>query len=88
MNHDQIKDYEEPKCETFLTLPDFIIRLKNGSFLVLETKGQDTQQDKTKRTFLDEWIKAVNSNGGFGKWSWTVSYSPGDIADNISSPTK
>ena len=21
MNHDQIKDYEEPKCETFLTLP-------------------------------------------------------------------
>ena len=39
--------------------PDFIIRLRSGSFLVLETKGQDSDQDKTKRAFLDEWVKAV-----------------------------
>jgi type III restriction enzyme len=59
--------------------PDFIIRLKTGRFLVLETKGQDTDQDKTKRTFLDEWVKAVNEHGGFGKWSWAVSRQPGDL---------
>ncbi|MFQ5709448.1 MAG: BPTD_3080 family restriction endonuclease [bacterium] len=47
--------------------PDFIIRLINGNHLILETKGMDTQRDKTKRKFLDEWVKAVNSHGGFGK---------------------
>ena len=59
--------------------PDFIIRLKTGNFLVLETKGQDTDQDITKRTFLDEWVKAVNEHGGFGKWRWAVSRKPGDV---------
>lgn len=59
--------------------PDFLIRLKNGSHLVLETKGQDTQKDKTKREFLDEWVKAVNSHGGFGKWAWAVSTNPKDV---------
>lgn len=60
--------------------PDFIIKLKTGEFLVLETKGQDTQQDKTKREFLDEWTKAVNQHGGFGKWQWAVSMNPADVA--------
>jgi len=61
--------------------PDFLIKLKTGNFLVLETKGQDTQQDKTKRAFLDEWVRAVNSKGGFGNWSWAVSHSPSDLPD-------
>ena len=59
--------------------PDFIIRLKTEDFLVLETKGQDSDQDKTKRTFLDEWVKAVNEHGGFGKWSWAMSKQPGEV---------
>jgi type III restriction enzyme len=58
--------------------PDFIIRLNNGRILILETKGQDTDQDKTKRVFLDEWVTAVNEHGGFGKWCWAVSQQPGD----------
>jgi type III restriction enzyme len=61
--------------------PDFIIRLKTGNFLVLETKGQDTDQDKTKRAFLEIWVKAVNEHGGFGKWSWAVARQPGDAVD-------
>ena len=61
--------------------PDFIIRLTNGKMLVLEVKGQDTQQDKSKRTFLDEWCKAVNSQGGFGVWEWDVSFEAGDAAE-------
>ena len=59
--------------------PDFIIRMKNGEYLVLEIKGQDTQKDKTKRAFLDEWARAVNAHGGFGKWEWAVSKNPADI---------
>jgi type III restriction enzyme len=60
--------------------PDFIIRLSNGSHLILETKGQDTQQDKTKREFLDEWVRAVNAHGGFGTWGWAVSKHPADVS--------
>ena len=34
--------------------------------LILETKGQDTEQDRVKRRYLDEWVQAVNQQGGFG----------------------
>lgn len=61
--------------------PDFIIRLKSGDFLVLETKGQETEQDKAKRCFLEEWTEAVNEHGGFGHWRTAVSRSPSDIKD-------
>jgi type III restriction enzyme len=43
--------------------PDFLIRLSNGVNLVLEVKGQDTQENRSKRQFLDEWVKAVNKFG-------------------------
>ena len=61
--------------------PDFLIRLRSGNMLVLETKGRDSEQDRTKRRFLDEWATAVNVHGGFGRWSWDVSKAPGDIQD-------
>ena len=48
---------------------------------MLETKGRDTEQDRTKRRFLDEWVQAVNAHGGFGRWAWDVSKAPDDIAD-------
>ena len=59
--------------------PDFLIRSRDGTILVLETKGQDTDQDRTKREFLDEWVRAVNEHGGFEKWRWAVSRNPGEI---------
>ena len=61
--------------------PDFLIRLRSGDMLVLETKGRDSDQDQTKRRFLDEWVNAVNAHGGFGHWTWAVSTAPGDIPD-------
>ena len=60
-------------------LPDFLIRFKSGNHLVLETKGQDSEQDRTKRRFLSQWVKAVNAHGSFGRWSWDVSKAPGDV---------
>ena len=63
--------------------PDFLVRLKTGDYLVLETKGKDTDQDKTKREFLGEWVNAVNAHGGLGSWSWDVSRNPGDVKDII-----
>jgi type III restriction enzyme len=61
--------------------PDFLVRFKSGNYLVLETKGKDTEQDRRKREFLGEWTNAVNTHGGFGQWSWDVSLNPGDIKD-------
>ena len=61
--------------------PDFLIRLQSGTYLVLETKGRDTEQDHTKRRFLEQWVQAVNTHGGFGQWAWDVSSAPDDIAD-------
>lgn len=52
--------------------PDFLIRLVNGKHLILEIKGEDSDQNKAKRIALDIWVKAVNERGGFGTWSWDV----------------
>jgi len=56
--------------------PDYLVRLTSGKSLVLEVKGQDSQQDKTKREFLAEWVRAVKLHGGFGIWSWDISSNP------------
>jgi len=47
--------------------------------LVLEVKGQDNQEQRTKREFLDEWVRAVNGHGGFSLWGADVSSNPTDI---------
>ena len=59
--------------------PDFLIRLTSGDTLVLETKGRDSDRDRTKRRFLAEWVEAVNAHGGFGRWAWDVAMNPGEI---------
>ena len=53
-------------------LPDFVIRLANGKFMVLEIKGEDSDQNRSKRLALDAWVCAVNARGGFGAWCWDV----------------
>lgn len=59
--------------------PDFLVSLKNGVTLVLEVKGQDDQQNRSKRQALQEWVTAVNSYGGFGTWAWDVSFAISDL---------
>ncbi len=68
--------------------PDFLIKLSNGKMLILEVKGKDDQQNKTKREYLDEWVKAVNSDGRFGKWCWDVSFRTSDIKDILKKHSK
>ncbi len=64
-------------------IPDFFIRMKNGNTLVLEVKGEDSEQNKAKRAALDAWTKAINEKGGFGTWSWDVAFEPAQIHDLI-----
>ena len=57
--------------------PDFLVRLRSGTMLILETKGKETERTHTKYRFLQEWVKAVNIHGGFGHWSCDMSLVPG-----------
>jgi type III restriction enzyme len=47
--------------------------------LVAEIKGQETDKDRTKLHYLDEWVKAVNAHGGFGEWKSGVCLNPADL---------
>ena len=66
--------------------PDFIVKLQNGEFLILETKGQDSDLAQTKRAYLQEWVKAVNNHGGFGRWHEEVSFHPNDLSVILKTP--
>lgn len=61
--------------------PDFLVRLTNGEMLILETKGEEDEQDRVKHRYLDEWVQAVNAHGGFGRWRRAVVRHPGEIRD-------
>jgi type III restriction enzyme len=62
-------------------LPDFLIRFASGKTLVLEIKGEDSEQNRAKRAALDAWVQAVNAKGGFGVWCWDVALQPGQMQD-------
>ena len=59
--------------------PDFLITLDNNKTLVLETKGQHSDEVEAKRKALEEWILAVNNTGKFGTWESDISYSVKDV---------
>lgn len=63
--------------------PDFLVKLSNDEILIIETKGEEDQKDKVKREAMREWIRAINENGGFGRWHSepAVSKLPDDIPD-------
>lgn len=64
-------------------VPDFMVHLANGKTLVLEIKGEDSEQNRAKREALDAWVKGVNEKGGFGTWCWDVAFQPAKIHDII-----
>jgi type III restriction enzyme len=64
--------------------PDFLIKLKNNLMVILEIKGQDTEKDRTKREFLDEWVQAINEDGRFGEWTWDIAFTQSDVKGIIS----
>lgn len=64
-------------------VPDFLVKLANGTMLALEIKGTDSPQNKAKRGALSEWVKAINGAGGFGVWAWDVAFNPSDVQDII-----
>jgi type III restriction enzyme len=66
-------------------IPDYIIELTNGDKLVLEVKGQDSDENRVKREFLNLWVKAVNETNRFGKWHWAIVFNSSEIHDVLNS---
>lgn len=64
-------------------IPDYLVRFTNGRTLVLEIKGQDSEQNRAKRAALDLWVKAVNAKGGFGTWCADVAFQPAQVWDKL-----
>lgn len=62
-------------------IPDFLVRLTSGKTLVLEIKGEDSEQNKAKRAALAAWVEGVNQKGGFGRWCWDVAFEPAQVHD-------
>ncbi len=59
--------------------PDFLLRFENDRHIVMEVKGQKKEQDKAKWAAAEEWVRAVNAHGGFGKWEFKALEDPKDI---------
>lgn len=66
-------------------IPDYILELTNGAKLILEVKGQDSDENRVKREFLNLWVKAVNETKQFGKWHWAVVFNSFEIHDILES---
>jgi type III restriction enzyme len=61
--------------------PDFLVRLANGEHVIIETKGEEAEEDAAKRRFLEEWVRAVNADGRFGRWRAAITRGPGEVRD-------
>jgi type III restriction enzyme len=59
-------------------IPDFIIRLVDGTHLILETKGHDDLAE-IKVAAARRWVDAVNADGSFGHWDYAIAYNPNDV---------
>lgn len=62
--------------------PDFVIRLAGAEqeYLLLETKGHD-ELVEVKQAAAERWCAAVTADGRWGKWTYRVAYSVGDVAE-------
>jgi type III restriction enzyme len=63
--------------------PDFIIKFSDDRHLILEIKGQKTDQDKAKWQAAKEWVHAVNLNGNFGTWEFKVLDDPKNLFELV-----
>ena len=64
-------------------LPDFIVRLDNGVMLILETKGGRDERADIKAQAAERWVAAVNADGRYGAWHYTMCRDMNVIPDVI-----
>ncbi len=63
-------------------VPDFLIKLIDGSHLIIETKGYDPLAEG-KVAAAHRWVDAVNADGTFGRWEYAIVRNPNEIPSAI-----
>ena len=63
--------------------PDYIVRLMNGTALILEVKGEETEQDRAKHQAARRWVSAVNNWGRLGHWQFLVCRDPQRVPQRL-----
>jgi type III restriction enzyme len=66
-------------------VPDFLVRLGDDSTLVLEIKGQETNEDRAKHEAARRWVAAVNNWRRLGRWRFDVCHDPHALGAQIES---
>ena len=51
--------------------------------LVLEVKGEETDQDHAKHQAAQRWVSAVNNWGRLGTWAFDVCRDPQGVVDQL-----
>jgi type III restriction enzyme len=64
-------------------VPDFIVRLDTGLTLIMETKGGRDELADVKAQAAERWVAAVNADGRYGAWHYTMSRDMNVIPDVI-----
>ena len=59
-------------------LPDFVVELKNGDYLIVEIKGQEGDA-AIKKAAAERWCRAVNNDGRYGKWAYHLCFGAGEL---------
>ena len=59
-------------------LPDFVVEMTDGSFLIVEIKGQEGDA-AIKKAAAERWCKAVTNDGRFGSWAYRICWGPNEI---------
>lgn len=65
--------------------PDYLVKLADGTLLILETKGKVDDGAIAKKAAADEWVEAVNATGGFGQWRYAMCDKPQMVLDVLAS---
>jgi len=65
-------------------LPDFILRLRGGKYLMLEIKGgggefRDEDRVKAKNAAARKWVAAVNNARRYGEWEYEICHDPSKL---------
>lgn len=56
--------------------PDFLVRLRNGTTVILEIKGQPREDTDAKHQAAHRWVAAVNRWGKLGQWGFLACRDP------------
>jgi type III restriction enzyme len=60
-------------------IPDFVAELDVGLFLLVEIKGQYSDDADIKAKAAQRWVEAVNSLGEYGIWHYVVATDPAGL---------